>query len=39
MAKGNYFKFSGKTPFTRLIYPAPVPGGLGVHITLDMGGG
>jgi L-2-hydroxyglutarate oxidase LhgO len=39
MAKGNYFKFSGKTPFSRLIYPAPVPGGLGIHITLDMGGG
>ena len=39
MAKGNYFKFSGKTPFSRLIYPAPVPGGLGVHITLDLGGG
>lgn len=39
LAKGNYFKFSGKTPFSRLIYPAPVPGGLGIHITLDMGGG
>ena len=39
MAKGNYFKFSGKTPFSRLIYPAPVPGGLGIHITLDLGGG
>ncbi len=39
MAKGNYFKFSGKTPFSRLIYPAPVPGGLGIHITLDMGSG
>jgi len=39
MAKGNYFKYAGRTPFTRLIYPAPVPGGLGVHITLDMGGG
>jgi L-2-hydroxyglutarate oxidase LhgO len=39
MAKGNYFKYSGKTPFSRLIYPAPVPGGLGIHITLDLGGG
>jgi L-2-hydroxyglutarate oxidase LhgO len=39
LAKGNYFKYSGKTPFSRLIYPAPAPGGLGIHITLDMGGG
>ena len=27
MAKGNYFKYSGKSAFSRLIYPAPVPGG------------
>jgi L-2-hydroxyglutarate oxidase LhgO len=38
LAKGNYFKFSGKAAFSRLIYPAPVPGGLGVHVTLDLGG-
>ncbi|MGZ5938028.1 MAG: NAD(P)/FAD-dependent oxidoreductase, partial [Rhizomicrobium sp.] len=38
MAKGNYFKYSGKDVFSRLIYPAPVPGGLGIHVTLDMGG-
>jgi L-2-hydroxyglutarate oxidase LhgO len=38
LAKGNYFKYSGRTPFSRLIYPAPVPGGLGIHITLDLGG-
>ncbi|HYC43686.1 MAG TPA: FAD-dependent oxidoreductase, partial [Noviherbaspirillum sp.] len=25
-------------PFSRLIYPVPEPGGLGVHLTLDMGG-
>jgi L-2-hydroxyglutarate oxidase LhgO len=37
-AKGNYFTLSGRTPFSRLIYPVPVPGGLGVHITLDLGG-
>ena len=37
-AKGNYFKLSCKAPFSRLIYPAPVEGGLGVHITLDLGG-
>lgn len=38
LAKGNYFRFSGRAPFTRLIYPAPVDGGLGVHVTLDLGG-
>ncbi|MBL6615719.1 MAG: NAD(P)/FAD-dependent oxidoreductase [Reyranella sp.] len=37
-AKGNYFTLTGRSPFTRLIYPVPVPGGLGVHITVDMGG-
>jgi len=37
-AKGNYFSLSGKSPFSRLIYPIPEPGGLGVHLTLDMGG-
>lgn len=36
-AKGNYFSLSGKSPFTHLIYPIPEPGGLGVHLTLDMG--
>jgi L-2-hydroxyglutarate oxidase LhgO len=37
-AKGNYFSLAGRSPFSRLIYPVPVPGGLGVHITVDMGG-
>ncbi|MFO1160675.1 MAG: NAD(P)/FAD-dependent oxidoreductase [Reyranellaceae bacterium] len=37
-AKGNYFTLTGRSPFTRLIYPVPVPGGLGVHITVDLGG-
>ncbi len=37
-ARGNYFTLVGKSPFTRLIYPVPVPGGLGVHITIDLGG-
>jgi len=37
-AKGNYFSLSGKSPFTHLIYPIPEPGGLGVHLTLDMAG-
>lgn len=37
-AKGNYFSLSGKSPFSHLIYPVPESGGLGVHLTLDMGG-
>ena len=37
--KGNYFSLSGcRAPFSRLIYPVPSGGGLGVHLTLDMGG-
>ena len=36
--RGVYFTLAGRTPFTRLIYPVPVPGGLGVHITLDLAG-
>ena len=36
-AKGNYFTLAGRSPFSRLIYPVPVPGGLGVHITVDLG--
>jgi len=38
LAKGSYFTYAGKVPFNRLIYPLPVGGGLGVHLTLDMGG-
>jgi L-2-hydroxyglutarate oxidase LhgO len=37
-AKGNYYSLARKNPFTRLIYPVPEPGGLGVHVTLDLGG-
>ena len=38
LAKGNYFGFQGKPAFSHLIYPAPVEGGLGTHVTLDMAG-
>jgi L-2-hydroxyglutarate oxidase LhgO len=38
IAKGNYFSLSGRAPFSRLVYPAPVAGGLGVHLTLDLAG-
>ncbi len=37
-AKGNYFTLSGRSPFSRLIYPVPQAAGLGVHLTIDMGG-
>lgn len=37
-AKGNYFSLAGRAPFGRLVYPVPEPGGLGVHLTLDLGG-
>lgn len=37
-AKGNYFSLIGRSPFSRLIYPVPVPGGLGTHLTIDLGG-
>jgi L-2-hydroxyglutarate oxidase LhgO len=38
LAKGNYFGFAGRPAFSRLIYPAPVEAGLGVHVTLDLAG-
>lgn len=38
MARGHYFSYSGRHPFQRLIYPMPEPGGLGVHLTLDLAG-
>jgi L-2-hydroxyglutarate oxidase LhgO len=38
LAKGNYFSLSRRAPFVHLIYPMPAEGGLGVHLTLDLGG-
>jgi L-2-hydroxyglutarate oxidase LhgO len=38
LAKGNYYSFTGRPAFSHLIYPAPVEGGLGVHVTLDLAG-
>ncbi len=37
-ARGSYFAAPGRTAFSRLVYPVPEPGGLGVHLTLDLGG-
>lgn len=39
LAKGNYFTLTGATaPFRHLVYPVPEPGGLGIHLTLDLAG-
>ena len=38
LCKGSYFTLQGRAPFTRLIYPVPQHAGLGVHLTLDLGG-
>ena len=38
LAKGHYFALGGRSQFSRLIYPMPADGGLGIHLTLDLGG-
>ena len=38
LARGRYLSVAGRSPFRHLIYPMPVPGALGVHVTLDLGG-
>lgn len=38
LCKGSYFTLPGRAPFSRLIYPVPQHAGLGVHLTLDLGG-
>jgi L-2-hydroxyglutarate oxidase LhgO len=38
LAKGHYFALAARSPFSHLVYPTPVDGGLGVHLTLDLGG-
>jgi L-2-hydroxyglutarate oxidase LhgO len=35
-AKGHYYTLSGRSPFTHLVYPIAEPGGLGVHVTIDL---
>jgi len=37
-AKGNYYALTGRAPFSRLVYPLPEAGGLGIHLTLDLAG-
>ena len=38
LAKGSYFSLAGRSPFRHLVYPVPVPGGLGTHVTIDLAG-
>jgi L-2-hydroxyglutarate oxidase LhgO len=38
LAKGNYFVYPGRPAFKTLIYPVPVDGGIGIHVTLDLAG-
>lgn len=38
LARGHYFTYSGAHPFRQLVYPMPEPGGLGIHLTLDLAG-
>jgi L-2-hydroxyglutarate oxidase LhgO len=38
LSKGCYFGCAGRPAFSRLIYPAPSEGGLGVHLTIDLAG-
>ena len=37
-AKGNYFSLGGSIRFKHLIYLVPQAAGLGVHLTIDLGG-
>jgi L-2-hydroxyglutarate oxidase LhgO len=37
-AKGHTFALRGPSPFSRLVYPIAAAGGLGIHLTLDLGG-
>lgn len=36
-AIGHYYTLSGKTPFSRLVYPVARQDWLGVHVTIDLG--
>ena len=38
LGKGVYFRYAGKAPFQRLVYPPPIPGALGTHYRIDLGG-
>ena len=37
-AKGNYFHLTTRSTFRRLVYPMPMRGSLGVHVSFDLAG-
>ena len=37
-AKGQYYAYTGRSPFGRHIYPMPDGAWLGLHVTVDIGG-
>ena len=37
-AKAHYYSLARRSPFSRLVYPLAVGGGLGVHVTIDLAG-
>ena len=37
-SKGSYFSTNKKSPFKSLVYPLPDKHGLGIHLTVDIGG-
>lgn len=38
LARGHYFALQGRAPFRHLVYPVAEKAGLGIHVTLDLGG-
>ena len=38
MRRATTTRSRASAPFSRLVYPVPEPGGLGVHVTLDLAG-
>lgn len=37
--KGDYYSYSGTEKINHLIYPIPTKDSLGIHVTMDLGGG
>jgi len=38
LGKGVYFRYNGRPPFSRLVYPTPIAGALGTHYRVDLSG-
>lgn len=39
LCRGSYYTVRGRAPFGRLVYPIPTTASLGLHYTIDVGGG